>query len=129
MTSQRIIDKIRAMLAKTVDNGCTEAEAMAALEMAQTMMDQYEVTEDDLKLEDEKAIIRFSDMRDPQNIRWKLAYFIGKFTDTYTYGHKKSIKFVGLKGNDVMTAGSKAGENASFGRPVEQGGMLRIGKE
>ena len=230
MINDRTLNKIRAMLAKTVDNGCTEAEAMTALTMAQMMMDEHEVTLEDLKLEDEKAIIARSDLKDPQNVRWKIAYWIAQFTETYTYGHKKRINFVGLKadvdfaiwltdtlasfvhaqlkawmwkngyqklqGNlrakvinsfvtgcthtinnklaqmvkerrptsngtalvlaknaliedavkdleigkadnrgrkakflgDVLKAGMEAGERASFGRPVETGGMLRLGK-
>lgn len=97
MSNEKTLNKIRAMLSKTVDNGCTEAEAMAALTMAQMMMDEHEVTLEDLKLEDEKAIIARSDLKDPQNVRWKLCYWVAQFTETYTYGNKKSVKFVGLK--------------------------------
>lgn len=94
---ENIFNKVRALLAKTTDNGCTEAEAMMALEMAEKLMERHEINEDDLRLDDEKAIIQFSDMKDPQNIRWKIGYWIAKFTETYTYGHKKSVKFAGLK--------------------------------
>lgn len=97
MTNDRTLNKIRAMLSKTVENGCTEAEAMAALTMAQMMMDEHEVTLEDLELGEEKAVIARSDLRDPQNVRWKIAYWVCQFTETYSYGHKKSIKFVGLK--------------------------------
>jgi len=48
MTNEKTLNKIRALLAKTIENGCTEAEAMAAIEMARAMMDAYEVTEADL---------------------------------------------------------------------------------
>jgi len=99
MSNQSIINKIRAMLSKTVENGCTEAEAMAALEVAQRMMNEYEVTEDDLKLEGEKAIIEISNMHDTHNIQWKLCYRIAQFTETYSYGNKKSVKYAGLKGD------------------------------
>ena len=37
--------KVRALLAKTVENGCTEAEAMAALELARRLMAEHEITE------------------------------------------------------------------------------------
>lgn len=99
MSNQSIINKIRAMLSKTVENGCTEAEAMAALEIAQRMMNEYEVTEDDLKLEGEKAFIEISDMKDTHNIQWRLAYQISQFTETYSFGNKKAVKFAGLKGD------------------------------
>lgn len=94
---ENILNKVRSLLAKTADNGCTEAEAMSALEMAEKLMERHEISNDDLKLDNEKAIIEVSDMKDPQNIRWKLCYRVSKFTETYTYGNKKSVKFAGLK--------------------------------
>lgn len=105
MTNNRenIFNKVRALLAKTVDNGCTEAEAMMALEMAEKLMEQHEISEQDLKLEDETAVIQRSDMKDPQNIRWKLCYWIGKFTETKPFGHSKSVKYAGLR-SDVEFA-------------------------
>jgi len=36
-----IIDKIKALLAKTTENGATEAEMMSALDKASAMMDAY----------------------------------------------------------------------------------------
>lgn len=94
----KILAKIKALLAKTVDNGCTEAEAMAALAMAQSMMDAYEVTEDDIKLKDEEANIEQSEMRDPNRIRRYLAVSIARFTDTKVWEHStKIIKFCGTK--------------------------------
>jgi hypothetical protein len=43
MTIERetVLNKIRALLAKTLDNGCSEAEAVAALDKAQAMKDAY----------------------------------------------------------------------------------------
>lgn len=101
MTTNRenLINKIRAILAKTVNAGCTEAEALAAMSMAQSMMDAYEVTEEDLELKGEEATIAKSDMRDPHNIRRKLAPSISKFTQTevWTSNSKKTINFCGLQ--------------------------------
>jgi hypothetical protein len=36
-----LLDKISALLAKTQHNGCTEAEALAAAELAQNLMAKY----------------------------------------------------------------------------------------
>lgn len=93
-----LLNKIRALMAKTVEAGCTEAEAMAALAMAQAMMDAYEVTEEDLKLEGEKASVARSDMKDPHNIRRAMASAIAVFTDckAWTSNEKKTINFAGL---------------------------------
>jgi len=42
-TKEKIKAKIEALLAKTVDNGATEAEAKAAAEKAAALMLQYEI--------------------------------------------------------------------------------------
>lgn len=98
-----ILNKVRALLSKTLENGCTENEATVALAMAEKLMQEHEIDANDLNIDDEKAIIELSDMRDPQNIRWKLCYWISKFTDTLSFGNKKQIKFAGLK-SDVEFA-------------------------
>ena len=40
--------RIRALLAKTVDRGCTEAEALAAASKAKALMDEHQVSLTDL---------------------------------------------------------------------------------
>ena len=45
-----IIDKIKALLAKTTENGCTEEEELAALAKARAWIDAHEITDDELKL-------------------------------------------------------------------------------
>lgn len=94
---QNLLNKIRALMAKTVKNGCSEAEAMSALNMAQAMMDAYEVTDDDLKLEGEKAAVAASDMKDTHNIRAKLAVVIADFTGCKVWTSGKKINFCGLQ--------------------------------
>jgi Protein of unknown function (DUF2786) len=77
MTTQRegLLEKIRGLLAKTLENGCTESEAMAALDKARAMMDAYAVSESELSLtKDEKAILRREPpgTKDPHRIKWHL---------------------------------------------------------
>lgn len=93
----KMVEKVRALLAKTIDNGCTEDEAMSAFDVASRMMDEYEITEDDLKLEGETAIIGESVVKDTQAIRWKLCYAVSKFTETYGFGNRYVVKYAGLK--------------------------------
>jgi hypothetical protein len=52
MNRESLLDKIRALLSKTVANGCTEAEMMAALAMARAMRDAHKVTDEELALDD-----------------------------------------------------------------------------
>jgi hypothetical protein len=48
--------RIRALLNKTVANGCSEAEAIAAAEKARELMDQYRLSQSDLDIEQEEII-------------------------------------------------------------------------
>ena len=70
----KLLDKIRALFNKTTENGCTEAEAMAALDKARAMMDAYEVSAEDLVLTKEMAAIlkKSEQTHDPHGIRWEL---------------------------------------------------------
>lgn len=95
----KMISKIRALMSKTVENGCTEAETLAAISMAQAMMDAYEVTADDLELQGETAQHAKLDMRDPHQISAYLCVTIGMFTGIKTYrsNNKKTLNFIGLQ--------------------------------
>jgi hypothetical protein len=80
---ESLLDKVRALLSKTTDAGCTEAEALAALTKAQAMIDAYEVTDEELALtKEEKAILRSVEVRDPLFIRRRIMFAIEKFTNT-----------------------------------------------
>jgi hypothetical protein len=84
MTIERdnVLNKIRALLAKTMENGCSEAEALAALGKAQAMRDAYAVTEAELNLtKEEKAILRREPpgTKDPHRIKWFLTGAVSKF--------------------------------------------------
>jgi hypothetical protein len=50
---QEIAAKVRALLAKTVDQGCTEQEAIAAAAKAKELMDRYQVDLSEIELEEE----------------------------------------------------------------------------
>ena len=84
MTTQRegLLDKIRALLAKTMEAGCTEEEAMSALAKAQAMRDAYAVTEAELNLtKEEKAIFRREPpgTKDPHRIKYQLIGGVSQF--------------------------------------------------
>jgi Protein of unknown function (DUF2786) len=72
MTREKIVEKIKALLNKRVENGCSEEEMNAALDKARTFMDAHEITEDELRLtKEEKAVLRSEppDSLDPHNIK------------------------------------------------------------
>jgi len=99
MNHESLVDKIKALLNKTVKNGCTEAEALAALGKARAMMDAYEVTAEELQLSKvEAAILRGepSDARDPHQIKWYLGSAVGEFCDCEIWRSSEGFKFCGM---------------------------------
>ena len=53
-----IIEKIKALLAKTTANGATEAEMMSALDKSSAMMDTYDITDEEVQIaKEEKATL------------------------------------------------------------------------
>jgi hypothetical protein len=99
MTVERtkLIEKVRALVSKTIENGCSEPEAMAALAKAQAMRDAYVVTDEELALtKDEKAVLHAGDRgNDPHGIQFTLANAIAEFTDT------KAWRTGRVRGNDA----------------------------
>jgi hypothetical protein len=70
MTQKRedLLAKIRALLSKTIEAGCTEGEAMLALQKARAMMDVYDVSDEELQLtKEEKADAHVYEERDPHD--------------------------------------------------------------
>lgn len=99
MNRDNLLDKIRALMSKTVNNGCTEHEALSALDKARAMMDAYEVTAEDLKLTKEAAAIlrnEAPDSRDPHNIKRAIAMAIAEFCDCKVWRSNKKLVFCGL---------------------------------
>ena len=56
-----IIEKIKALLSKTTENGATEAEMMSALDKASAMMDAYDISDEEVKVTKEEAAILHAD--------------------------------------------------------------------
>jgi Protein of unknown function (DUF2786) len=101
MTTERedLLDKIRALLAKTIEAGCTEHEALAALDRARAMMDAYAVSEGELNLtKNEKAILRREPpgTKDPHKIKRYLADPVARFCGCQCWRQDRILVFCGL---------------------------------
>jgi Protein of unknown function (DUF2786) len=95
-----LLDKIRALMSKTAENGCTEHEALAALDKARAMMDAHEVTEAELQLtKAETAILRSEPpgSRDPHNIKRGMAGAVARFCDCKVWRASSGLVFCGLQ--------------------------------
>jgi hypothetical protein len=104
-----IIEKIKALLSKTKENGCTEEEELSALAKARAWIDTHEVTDDELQLSrEEKAILHDeseADARDTHRIKWQLAVAVGRYCNVRIYRDrsKAGLTFAGFK-SDIYFA-------------------------
>lgn len=81
-----VIRRIRGLMEKTVANGCTEAEAMAASQAAGAMLNKYQLSLSDIKIREE--VCKQGDMRtstkDGGPMFW-MCKAIANFTDTKSW--------------------------------------------
>lgn len=99
-------DKIRhvkALMMKTVANGCTEDEALAALELARRMMDEESIDDTDLHFGGESVTAENVTRTDFDKIRNKLATSVGFFCGCRTWtGAFDSITYCGLQSETLF---------------------------
>lgn len=92
--------KIKALLAKTTEAGCSEAEALLAAHKAKELLDKYQIdlSELDLREEgtDEAAVAMNAISRD-------LSFYIAKYCEVKSWRQNGQHRFLGLK-SDVFFA-------------------------
>jgi hypothetical protein len=96
---EKMLDKIRALLSKRTENGCTEDEELAALAKAQELMDAYEVSDADLAIAREEGAILRSEppgTKDLHSIKFALGNAVAKFTDCRAWTQDGGMCFCGL---------------------------------
>ena len=96
---ESLLDTIRALLAKTTANGCTEAEMLASLAKARAMRDAYSITDDELALaKEEEAVLHEvpEDPNDPHRIKWRLGNGVAEFCDCEIWRERsRGLRFCG----------------------------------
>ena len=103
---KKMLDKVRAIMSKTMDNGCAEGEAMAALVKARQLMAAHDIAESELgnTVEHESATIHRSDLGDFYQVRQYLSVGVARFTRCKVWkGHSYGVAFCGLE-SDVLFA-------------------------
>ena len=104
---KKLLDRVRAILGKTLSNGCTEGEAMAALAKAQELMAAYDIDEAELgqAQESEAAVIHEDSSADPYKIKACLGFAVARFTRCQGWrgGRECACGFAGLE-SDVAFA-------------------------
>jgi hypothetical protein len=97
-TRKKMLERVKALLAKTITNGCTEGEAMAALEKARDLMAAHEINESDLAPETEEAQIHGTGYADPYKVKWNICNAVAKFTRCRSWRNsERGIEFCGLE--------------------------------
>jgi hypothetical protein len=107
MTTARdkLLAKMRALMARTVANGCTAAEAMAALDMLQRMKDEHDVDDVDLQLGDDPVITEQRQADDRDRIRESLVMAVGAFCQCRAWStrhHREQLTFCGLQSEVIF---------------------------
>lgn len=98
-----LIAKIKALLAKTVANGCTEAEAMSALAMAQRMMAEHDIAQADMTEEAEGVTAAHVVKTDHDKIRDRLFQAVARFCRCREWRSGfDGITFCGLESETVF---------------------------
>jgi hypothetical protein len=95
-----IIDKIKALLAKTTENGATEAEMLSALDKAAAMRDAYDISDEELQIAKDEPVTLHSDppdLKDPHSIKWRLSYAVAQFCGVKIYRatYETGLKCIG----------------------------------
>jgi Protein of unknown function (DUF2786) len=100
-----IIAKIRALRAKAEDHAATEAEAMAAAEMAARLLVKHDIKPEELAeiAKSEGVVSGFRQGKVLHPVANFTAVAIAHFTETRAYQDNGEIKFIGLE-EDVLMA-------------------------
>lgn len=103
----RVKEKIRALSSKTVDNGCTEAEAMAAMNMVGRLLEQYNLSMSEIELKEEACLQKdYISMFRNRGALATCAVGIGKFCDVKVWTTKNlrtlSYCYFGLESDVEM---------------------------
>jgi hypothetical protein len=102
MSRSSILEKVKALHAKTKANGATEHEELAALAKARALMDAYDIPESELaELRDEEAVGHSEppDTLDPHRLKWQLSEGIQPFCNVLIYHSRKKngLSVIGLR--------------------------------
>jgi hypothetical protein len=100
-----LIEKIKALLSHTVDRGCTESEMAMALRYARKLMQDHDLTDDDINFGGETVARETVVQTDHDRIRNRLATPVGRFCHCVAYNDRSlfdALTFVGLQSETLF---------------------------
>jgi hypothetical protein len=96
MDRKNIIQKIAALQAKTVENGCTEEEALAAADMVGRLLDKYGLSMSDIEIKERDDItLGRTEARRGDPLRWALNA-LAAFYDVEVWQNDNRFEFLGF---------------------------------
>ncbi len=104
MTRKALLRIVRALLSKTVENGCTEGEALAALTKARAMMAEHDLTDADLSFGGEGVNTEAKYKSDRDHARDWLAVAVAGFCNCRVWAgfSYEETKFCGLESDTAF---------------------------
>jgi len=99
------IEVIKALLSKTVENGCTEEEMASALALAKKLMDQNDLDETDLQFGGEGVTVETIVKTDFDKIRIQLVMPVGRFCHCKGWvdrGNSDTLTYAGLESETIF---------------------------
>ena len=91
-----LLARIRALTSKTVKNGCTEAEATAASAMVDRLLGQYEISLDEISIQEEQELVRMDIAGVAEHPVRYAAPKIAAFTDCKVWMQHGGLAFLGF---------------------------------
>lgn len=102
---QKRINKIKALLAMTVENGASETEMLHALSAARKLMDEFDISETDLQFNGESVTRETRVVTDFDRIRIKLCTPVGRFCGCHSWSDRNSsdtLTYCGLQSETIF---------------------------
>lgn len=130
--------RIKALSEKTTEAGCSEAEALAALEKVGELLQQYNLTMDEIDIREQKCItVQYDTNSGKHTVASECMVAIAKFTDCRTWWSRRwdenwKKHVVGMKlrtqktyrrirSSSGYSKGSEAGGRVNLSRPIGGG--------
>lgn len=100
---QKLIARVQALLSKTIENGCTEGEALSALTKARELMAAHDVADTDLEFGGETVTQENRYREDWHRFRQSIALGVGAFCSCQVWRQPvDQIVFCGLQSDAIF---------------------------
>jgi hypothetical protein len=93
-----MLAKVRALMKKTQENGCTEEEELSALAKARAWIDAYEISDTELQLTKEEKATLFTEDKDAATDTHKIKSYLGRAVEEFC-----NVRIYRMPGKDGLS--------------------------